>query len=137
MTFIEFEPILNFANAKNTLNSENNEHKIENSFSPKIDIFEDEKNIYLEAEVPGLNKDEIKIKLVNNRLTISGEKRNRNFENSKLIYNEIVFGSFKREFEVNSKINRNNLNASFENGILKIIFEKLVPQKNERTIEIN
>jgi len=137
MKFIEFEPILNFANAKNTLNSEIIENKNENSFSPKIDIFEDEKNIYLEAEIPGLNKNEIKIKLVNNRLTISGEKRNRNFEKGKLIYNERVFGFFKREFEINSEIDRKNLNASFENGILKIIFGKLIPRKNERTIEIN
>ncbi|HKI78787.1 MAG TPA: Hsp20/alpha crystallin family protein [Ignavibacteriaceae bacterium] len=137
MKFIEFEPILNFANAKNTLNSEIIENKNENSFSPKIDIFEDEKNIYLEAEIPGLNKNEIKIKLVNNRLTISGEKRNRNFEKGKLIYNERVFGFFKREFEINSEIDRKNLNASFENGILKITFGKLIPRKNERTIEIN
>ena len=105
MTFIEFEPVVNFEELDDNLSSILKNYAIEdstsfNSFNPKIDISEDEKNIYLEAELPGVKKENMKIKLEDNKLTITGEKKNanENDKNKRFFNRERSFGSFKKAF---------------------------------------
>ena len=109
-----------------------------NSLIPKIDISEDEKNIYLEAELPGVRKEDLKVKLEDNKLTISGEKKNNaEKDNKKSFYNrERIFGTFEKVFTIQTGINKDNIKAEFENGVLSLTIEKFIPEKKERTIEI-
>ena len=143
MTFIEFEPVVNFEELDDNLSSILKNYAIEdstsfNSFNPKIDISEDEKNIYLEAELPGVKKENMKIKLEDNKLTISGEKKNANEnDKSKRFFNrERSFGAFEKVFTIQVDIKQDNIRAEFEHGVLSVTIEKLIPEKKEMTIEI-
>ncbi len=143
MTFIEFEPVVNFEELDDNLSSILKNYAIEdstsfNSFNPKIDISEDEKNIYLEAELPGVKKENMKIKLEDNKLTISGEKKNanENDKNKRFFNRERSFGSFKKAFTIQADVKQDNIRAEFENGVLSVTIEKLIPEKKEMNIEI-
>ena len=137
MTFIEFEPIVNFEELNDNLSRILNNNRVSdvkhvNSLIPKIDISEDEKNIYLEAELPGVKKEDLKVKLEDNKLTILGEKKNcsENDKNRNFYNRERIFGTFEKVFTIH------NIKAEFENGVLSVIVEKFVSEKKERTIEI-
>ena len=143
MTFIEFEPIVNFEELNDNLSRILNNNRVSdvkhvNSLIPKIDISEDEKNIYLEAELPGVKKEDLKVKLEDNKLTILGEKRNfsENDKNRNFYNRERIFGTFEKVFTIQTEINNDNIKAEFENGVLSVIVEKFVSEKKERTIEI-
>jgi HSP20 family protein len=143
MTFIEFEPVVNFEELDDNLSSILKNYAIEdstsfNSFNPKIDISEDEKNIYLEAELPGVRKENMKIKLEDNKLTITGEKKNanENDKNKRFFNRERSFGSFKKAFTIQADVKQDNIRAEFENGVLSVTIEKLIPEKKEMNIEI-
>lgn len=110
-----------------------------NTFSPKIDISEDEKNIYFEAEFPGVKKEDVNILLEDNLLTIKGEKKFQDDKKERtLIRNERIYNSFARSFTLIEEINPDTATAEFENGILKITLEKAKSKTvKERQIEIN
>lgn len=103
---------------------------------PKIDISEDEKNIFLETELPGVKKDEINISLENNLLKISGEKKSTKNENQKSLRTERKFGKFSRSFKITNEINPDKVDAKLEDGILKIILEKNFEEKKDIKINI-
>ena len=143
MTFIEFESLVNPRELEDNLSGILNNYAVDdsksfNSFNPKIDISEDEKNIYLEAELPGVKKENMKIKLEDNKLTISGEKKNVNdSDKGKRFFNrERLFGTFEKVFTIQADIKQDNIRAEFENGVLSVTIEKLIPEKKEMNIEI-
>ena len=131
MTLIKYEPFRELENFDdkiqsllNTFPDFNSEY--EESFYPKIDISEDEKNIYVDSELPGMKKNDIKISLNDNILTISGEKKSEKKEKDLSFYrNERIYGAFSRSFTIPGEINPDNIDAKFEDGILKIVIEKM------------
>ena len=142
MTFVKFAPFKESEEWKNKTYGFCNEFfGYETGFNPKVDISSDDRNIYVVAEVPGVKKDDLKIVLENNLLTISGEKKLSETEeqkNRKRLVNEISYGSFKRSFKITEKINPDTTDAKFENGILTITIEKFVAtQAGEKHIKIN
>jgi HSP20 family protein len=143
MTFIEFEPLVNLGELDDNLSGILNNYAVDdsksfNSFNPKIDISEDEKNIYLEAELAGVKKENMKIKLEENKLTISGEKKyaNGNDKGKRFFNRERSFGTFEKVFTIQADIKQDKIKAEFENGVLSVTIEKLIPEKKEMTIEI-
>jgi len=140
MTLIKFEPLRELENWNERI------HKFFNDFPsadfnyyPHIDIYDDEKNIYVDAEIPGVKKDNIKITLQDNILIITGEKKKETEEkNNKNFYrSERVYGSFTRSFNLPDDINPDSVDAKFNNGILNIQISKSQPKKiNEKFIEI-
>ncbi len=107
-------------------------------FSPRIDISEDDKHIYVEAEIPGVKKEDLKLTLEDNILTIEGEKKLEEEKKEKNFFrSERIFGTFKRAFTLPVEVDPNKINAKFDNGLLKITFNKLVEDhKNERIINL-
>ena len=142
MTLIKFEPLRDFENLGDKVHRFFGEFPssfdYNNTFLPKIDISEDEKNIYFEAEIPGIKKEDVHISLEDNILTIKGEKKLNEDKNEKtLIRNERIYGSFTRSFTLHEEINPDTANAEFENGILKIVLEKAIHKAvKERQIQI-
>jgi HSP20 family protein len=142
MTLIKFEALRdleNFGNKFHRVFGEFPSHfDYHNTFLPKIDISEDEKNIYLEAEIPGIKKEELSIILEDNILTVKGEKKLSDDKKTKTaIRSERVYGSFTRSFTLHEEINPETVDAKFENGVLIITLEKAThkPHK-ERQIQI-
>ena len=143
MTFVKFEPMRELDNLNNRLHKFFGEFPanidLGFSFSPRVDIYADEKNIFIDAEIPGIKKDDLKISLQDNILTISGKKKKDETRNEDMQFfrNEIIWGDFSRSFSLPEDINADNVEASFENGVLKITIGKQeVKTAKERNIEI-
>ena len=108
------------------------------SFSPRIDISEGEKTILIDAEIPGVPKENLKITIQDNILTIEGEKKKAAEEKEKNFYREErCFGKFKRSFTLPVEVDSENVDAKFNDVILEIKLNKLEPkQEKERVIEL-
>lgn len=103
---------------------------------PAINLEETEETYKISAELPGMNKKDINIQLENNVLSISGEKKaesetkDRNFHRV-----ERSYGKFHRAFELPGAVNRDKIEAAYENGVLHITVPKAEEAKPKQ-IEI-
>ncbi len=109
-------------------------------FSPRVDISEDEKHIYVTCELPGVNKEDVKVTLNDdNILVIKGEKK-REFKTQdkerNFIRVERSYGSFQRSFMLPDNVKHDNIQAKYENGVLTITLEKIEPEPPKQ-IEIS
>jgi HSP20 family protein len=141
MTLIKFEPLREMENWNERISRFFNDFPSNDfNYSPHIDISEDEKNIFVEAEVPGVKKEDMKITLQDNILTITGEKKKEKEEKDSkrnFFRSERVYGSFTRSFTLPEDINPDSVDAKFENGILNIKISKADQKKvNEKFIQI-
>jgi len=92
---------------------------------PATNIHESGEGYELELNVPGRNKDDFKIAVDRNLLTVSFEKeKETNKDDVKTLRREFSFESFKRTFTLSESIDVNNIVAKYENGLLKIILAK-------------
>jgi len=98
--------------------------------APAANILEQDGEYHLELAVPGLSKEDFKIDVENNLLTVSSEKELQNEENGKnFTRKEFVYGSFSRSFTLPKSIDTDNINASYQNGILHIMLPKKEEEK--------
>lgn len=92
---------------------------------PPVNIQETKEAYAIDFMVPGLAKEDFKINVENNKLTVSAEKKaEAKEENEKHIRREFSFRSFKRSFVLNEKVDAEKIQAKYENGILKIQLSK-------------
>ncbi len=109
------------------------------SFTPRVDISEDEKNIYITAELPGMSKEDIEVTINEDGvLTIRGEKkREHKEEGENYIRVERVFGSFTRSFVLPENVKTEEISGKFDNGVLRLTLPKAEVEKpNEVKVEI-
>ena len=100
------------------------------SYVPKSRISEDKDNFYINMEMPGITKEDIKISLENNMLSISGTKKvNNKSEDLNLILNEIYYGEFCRSFNVSDDIKKDSIAADFKDGVLTLTLPKVEEAK--------
>ena len=95
------------------------------SFVPRVDIFEDEKAFEIQVAVPGVNKDDFKLDLNDNLLTISGERKftKERKENNFHCF-ETQYGTFSRAFSLPENVDASKIAAKYNNGILEINIPK-------------
>jgi HSP20 family protein len=107
------------------------------NFSPRVDISNTESSTILHVEIPGVNKEDVKISINEERiLSIRGEKKqSETQEDHKFIRIERRFGSFNRSFTLPEFIDINAIQAEFNNGILTITLPKVEPEK-PKSIEV-
>lgn len=117
---------------------ENWEKEFENSYlvKPKADIFETENNFGIIINLPGVTKDNIKIKMEKNILEIMAKSNYEKFSDKNFIHNESSFGNFYRRFNLSDSIAIENISATLENGQLLLELPKKEWVK-PRTININ
>lgn len=95
------------------------------NFTPRVRISEDKDNFYLNIEMPGIPKDDVKISLENNVLSVSGTKKHQNkSEDTNLIMNEIYYGEFCRSFNISDEVKTDSIDAEFKDGLLTITLPK-------------
>ena len=105
---------------------------------PAVDIQENDKEILLELELPGIKPENVEITAENGVLTVRGEKKGERKEGDENRYHlvERSYGSFMRTFQLPQGIDEEQINAEFENGILMLHIPKAaLPQP--RRIQIN
>ncbi len=92
---------------------------------PRVDIKENDKEVIIEAELPGMDEKDIDISLSDNVLSISGEKKQEKEEKKGKYYHvERSYGSFHREILLHCEVEQNKAQASFKKGVLKITLPK-------------
>jgi HSP20 family protein len=100
------------------------------SFAPPVDIYEDEHNITLKIEVPGINEKDMDVRIENNTLTVHGERKiemEEKEENFRRV--ERQYGSFTRVFTLPSSVDTGQVSANYDNGVLKIKLAKKAAAK--------
>lgn len=108
---------------------------VKNSTIPSVDVYEDEKAYYLEAELPGYTEDEVNVHVEKHVLHISSEKVNEKKENKKFLVRERGYVKFDRSFTLPEGINESDIEAEFSNGILKVTLPK-TPVEQPKKIEV-
>jgi HSP20 family protein len=104
---------------------------------PPVDIQETEEGYRLQAELPGLTKEDIQITLENNVLRLTGERKfEREARKESFHRIERTYGSFSRAFALPNQVNAEGVQASFENGILTLTVPK-AEQAKPRKIAIS
>ena len=103
----------------------------------KTDIKEDEDNYYIEAELPGLNKEDINIELNNDHLVISAtNEETKEEEEENYIRRERRAGSYQRAFALDN-VNEDEIEAEYDEGLLKVTLPKEESgQPQKRVIDI-
>src|SRR5678816_1690979 len=95
------------------------------NFAPPVDVYEDEHNITLKIEVPGIDEKDIDVRLENNTLTVHGERK---FEKEEKEENyrrvERQYGSFTRTFTLPNTVDAENVTANYDKGVLNVQLAK-------------
>jgi len=106
------------------------------SWSPNVDIYENKEQIVLEAELPGMKREDFDLTVENNTITLRGERR---FEKTDEMDNyhrvERAYGSFTRSFTLPNTVSAEGATAEFQNGVLRVVLPKREETKARR-IEI-
>ncbi len=141
-----WEPFREFAALQDRINrvfrdtySEGNrdESLATSSFAPAVDVYEDEHNVTLKVEVPGIDEKDIDIRLENNTLTVHGERKiekEEKEENYRRV--ERQYGSFTRTFTLPPTVDSDKVSAHYDKGVLSITLPKKAEAKPKQ-IKVN
>lgn len=138
MTLLRFEPMKEFDSMNSRFQRFFEDFpsmagSINPGFNPKINILENDKQIQLEVELPGVKKENINLTLEDNILTLKGEKKfEEKDEKTNYYRSERAFGSFKRAFTMPKDVESDNVEAKFEDGVLYIKLQKVQPKAKEQ-----
>jgi len=103
----------------------------------KVDISEDEAGFHIDAELPGLTKEQIALNIEDDVLTIKAERKQESEENKKNFHRiERSYGSFSRSFNLGEMIDQENISADFDNGVLHVTLPKAQPVRKTKEISI-
>ncbi|GAA5505785.1 Hsp20/alpha crystallin family protein [Novipirellula caenicola] len=100
---------------------------------PLVNMWEDDNALYLEAELPGFEMDDLEIYVTGgNQLSISGERKQPEHEAGAWHRQERGFGKFRRTLELQQDVDSENVSANFRNGILTLTMPKSEAAKPRR-----
>jgi len=104
---------------------------------PRVDIVEEEHEYKIHADVPGMDKNNIKVSVADGTLTISGEKKEEKKEHKKgnYAYYERSYGSFCRSFNLPDHVDGNSVKAQYKDGVLELTLQKTAEAK-PKAIEV-
>jgi HSP20 family protein len=141
-----YEPFREFATMQDRINrvfrdfyapEGQNESLTTTAFAPPVDVYEDEHNVTLKIEVPGIDEKDIDVRIENNTLTVHGERK---FEKEEKEENyrrvERQYGSFTRTFTLPNTVDSEKVEASYDKGVLKIQLPKRAEAKPKQ-IKVN
>ena len=104
---------------------------------PPIDVSEDEAQIVVKVELPGMSDKEIDVTVKDNALIIKGEKKREKEEKGERYHLvERSFGTFSRSIALSADVDHEKVKAKFKNGVLKIVLPKSEAAKPKK-VEIN
>ena len=107
------------------------------NFAPRVDVYEDEHNITLKIDVPGIDEKDVHVSIENNTLTVRGERtleKEEKEENFQRV--ERQYGSFTRWFTLPNSVDLEQVSAHYNKGVLKIRLAKKAEAKPKQ-IKVN
>ena len=106
------------------------------AWSPTVDIYENKDQIVLEAELPGMNREDFELTIENNVITLRGERRFEKKDEADNYHRvERSYGSFTRSFALPQMVSGDGATAEYQNGVLRVTLPKREEAKPRR-IEI-
>ena len=140
-----WEPFREFSTLQDRMNrlfretqgNSQDESLTSSSFAPAVDVYEDEHNVTLKIEVPGIDEKDIDVRIENNTLTVHGERKiekEEKEENYRRV--ERQYGSFTRTFNLPPTVDAENVQADYDKGVLKITLPKKAEAKPKQ-IKVN
>jgi HSP20 family protein len=107
-------------------------------FTPKVDVIESETSYEVQVAVPGLSKEDFKIEINENYLTVSGERKFTNEKKDKSFHSiETNYGSFSRSFTLPDNADGAKISAKYNNGILELVIPKDEKKILKQTIKVS
>jgi HSP20 family protein len=107
------------------------------TLTPKVNTREGEFAYHIDVDMPGISKEDIRIDIKENVLTISGERRHKEEVKEADYYRmESRFGTFSRSFTLPDNIDTENIEASADNGVLEVVIPKLENQEVVKSIAV-
>lgn len=145
MNIVRYDPFRELRNLQDEMTrlftaspagSSSREDMMTGAWAPTVDIFENKDNLVLEAELPGMKRDDFDLSFENNMLTLKGERRfEKKDEKDNYHRIERAYGSFTRSFTLPQTVTADGATAEFNNGVLRVTLPKREETK-ARKIEI-
>jgi len=140
-----WEPVREFSSLQDRINrvfresyrGDGRDESLTSSFTPAVDVYEDEQNVTLKIEIPGIDEKEIDVRVENNTLTVHGERKietEEKEENYRRV--ESQYGSFTRTFTLPTTVDSEKVSANYDKGVLKITLPKKAEAKPKQ-IQVN
>ncbi len=113
--------------------------ELANIASPRIDVYEKDDNIIIEAEVPGIDPESLDVRIYPDRVRIKAERKQENkAESDNYYYCERFYGTFVREIPLPVEIDVENAKATYKHGVLTLELPKIKEEKEEgKKLDIN
>jgi len=105
------------------------------SFPVRMDLVKDDNGFKIVAEIPGMEKDKIKVMVENDVLTISGERKRNGGEKSEMLRSERFYGNFTRSFTLPDNVDKSGVSADYSNGLLEVTLP-LKPEEKPKQIDV-
>lgn len=96
-------------------------------YIPRVDIFENNNDYILYAEIPGASENDVDITIEKNVLTLNAKVHTSIPEGYRLFYSEYGIGDYKRSFELSNEIDQDKIEATVKDGVLKLVLPKVQP----------
>jgi len=94
-------------------------------FAPRVEVREEKDAIVVSAEMPGMDRDNVKVELENGVLTLSGEKKQESETKENGIFrSERLYGQFRRSFTLPDAVDPEKIDAEYKNGVLQVWLHK-------------
>ena len=140
MQLVKWNPRKNVFSVRNRINSIFDDffypsrwadfHSSLTDWNPIVDIYENDDQIVVKADLPGVEKKDIHVDVKNNVLTIRGERSFESESKKQNLYRrERALGKFERSLTLPSKVDTEKINASYKDGVLKVEIPKPEGQK--------
>lgn len=140
MLLTKFDPLREFTNMQKMFEAFNAPVASESSlgaFTPKVNTREGEFAYHIDVDLPGVKKDDIKIDVHDNILTIHGERNYKEEIKEEDYYKvETSFGKFQRQFTLPDNVDVENISASSNDGVLEVVVPKLEKAVEKKTIKV-
>jgi len=131
MAITRWDPFRDVVVLQNRLNSlfrdfnGENEPVAASSFTPAVDIYEDNQKVVLKLEVPGIEEKDLDVRVENHTLTVKGERKFEKEEKEENFHRiERRYGSFTRSFTLPQTVDAASVKANYEHGVLTISLAK-------------
>jgi HSP20 family molecular chaperone IbpA len=102
------------------------------TFVPRVDIYETENSVVLLADMPGVDESSVDITLEKNILTINGFAGPQAPDNFEPAYAEYQFGNYERTFALSDEVDREQIEATVKNGVLRLVMPKAEAAKTRK-----
>jgi HSP20 family protein len=130
MSLSRFDPLANIRVFEDAFNRLLSEPAASRPWAPAVDIYETENDLVLKADVPDVDLKDIDVRVENQTLTITGERKFEQQRTDKGYHLlERSYGHFQRSFAVPNTFDTDNINASFKNGVLTVSLPKKAAAK--------